>query len=127
MSPRTDVTPSPDPIPTNPPLTTASLKIKRARIGSGSRSLVRISGQLISQDAQPLGTVGVRLMVSGEKVASAVTAKDGSFQFFVRMDLPKGKHVYVYVETEGSEVFSNFLWMSRTVSARQSRGHRSSR
>jgi len=57
----------------------------------------------------------VRLMVAGELVGKSVTSSSGKFEFFVKMDIPRGKKVYVYVETEGGEVYSNFIWLGRTA------------
>ncbi len=115
MAPRPDVTPGADPnYPIEPPLSAATMTLKRARIGSRNDPIVKLSGSLMSQANSPIRSVGVRLLVAGEKVGSAVTASDGTFEFFVRMVLPRGRKVYVYVETEGGEVFSNFLWLSGT-------------
>lgn len=127
MAPRPDATPGPDPVPTEAPPTAGSITIRKDRIGGASQPIVRISGKLLSGASQPMPTVGVRLMVSGEKVADGVTAADGSFEFYIRLNLPKGRQVYVYVETEGGEVFSNFLWMSSTAGRTNSSGRRGSR
>jgi hypothetical protein len=115
MTPRSDVTPDANPnYPTEPPLSAASLTIKRARVGERSDPILRLSGSLVSQVGSPIASVGVNLMVAGEKVGNAVTAADGSFDFFVRLVLPRGQKVYVYVETEGGEIYSNFLWVAGT-------------
>lgn len=127
MLPRADETPGPGPDPTAAPPTTASIEIRRDRVGDPRNPVVRISGRALSSSSQPLAGVGIRLMVSGEKVGSAVTSEDGSFKFYIRLDLPKGRQVYVYAETEGGEVFSNFLWMSKTRPITQSRSQRSAR
>jgi hypothetical protein len=114
MAPRPDDTGgSPFP-PIQPPIASASLTIRRDRVGDPSAPIVRLSGSLIAQDGSPLGNVGIRLMASGEPVGTTVTSEQGTFRFFVKMDLPKKTKVYVYVETEGGEVFSNFLWLGRT-------------
>jgi hypothetical protein len=128
MLPRPDETPGPAPDPTAfPPSSTASIEIRRDRVGDPRNPVVRISGRALSTTSQPIAGVGIRLMVSGETVGSAVTSADGAFKFYIRLDLPKGRQVYVYAETEGGEVFSNFLWMSKTRPITQSRSQRSSR
>jgi hypothetical protein len=128
MAPRPDVIPGADPnYPTQPPLSAATLTLKRARVGSRGDPLVKLSGSLISQNNAPIGAVGISLLVAGEKVGSAVTGSDGTFEFFVRMVLPRGRKVYVYVETEGGEVFSNFLWLGRTAAPESNRRSRSGR
>jgi hypothetical protein len=128
MAPRPDVTPGADPnYPTQPPLSAATLTLKRARVGSRGIPIVKLSGSLISQNNAPIGAVGISLLVAGEKVGSAVTGSDGIFEFFVRMVLPRGRKVYVYVETEGGEVFSNFLWLGRTAASESNRRNRSRR
>jgi hypothetical protein len=115
VAPRPDETPGGAPIPPiEPPLSSASLSIRRDRVGDPRDPVVRLSGTLVAQNGTPLGNVGVRLMVSGEPVGTTVTSDEGAFKFFVKMDLPKRTKVYVYVETEGGEVFSNFLWVGRT-------------
>jgi hypothetical protein len=128
MAPRPDVTPGLDPnYPTDPPLSAATLTLKRARVGSRSDPIVKLSGSLTSQINSPIGSVGISLLVAGEKVGSAVTASDGTFEFFVRMVLPRGRKVYVYVETEGGEVFSNFLWLGGTSNLESHRARQSRR
>jgi hypothetical protein len=130
VAPRPDVTPGPGPfIPDEPPLEMASLTIRRDRVGDPRDPLVRISGSLISANGNPLAAIGVRLLVSGDEVGQAVTSDDGSFKFFVRMDLPKGRKVYLNVETAGGEVYSNYLWLGRTrpISPNSSRTPRRSR
>lgn len=131
MTPRSDVTPGSDPkYPTEPPLSAAKLTLQRSRVGSREDPIIKLSGSLMSQINAPIGAVGISLLVAGEKVGSAVTASDGTFDFFVRMLLPRGRKTYVYVETEGGEVFSNFLWLGRTAvsdTKRSSRARRSGR
>jgi hypothetical protein len=128
MAPRPDIVPGADPnYPTQPPLSAASLTLKRARVGDRNDPIIRLSGSLISQTGTPIGAVGISLLVAGEKVGNAVTAADGSFEFFVRMVLPRGRKVYVYVETEGGEVFSNFLWLGRTAIPEPPRSRRERR
>jgi len=128
MAPRPDITPGADPnYPFQPPLSAASLTLKRARVGDRNDPIIKLSGALLSQAGSPIGAVGVSLLVAGEKVGSAVTAADGTFDFFVRMKLPRGQKVYVYVETEGGEVFSNFLWLGRTVNSQPPRSRRDRR
>lgn len=125
MAPRPDETPGADPYPTPiPPSSAAAIEIRRDRVGDPRSPVVRITGKVRTLASQPIGGVGIKLMVSGENVAKAVTAEDGSFKFFIRLDLPKGRQVYVYAETEGGEVFSNFLWMSKTRPITQSRTRR---
>ena len=128
MSPRTDVTPGEVPnIQLPPALSSATLSIKRSRAGDRYDPLVRLSGSLISQSGSPISSVGINLLVSDEKVGKAVSDSSGNFEFFVRMQIPKGKKVYVYVETEGGEIFSNFIWLSRTVAAPRGRSRSSRR
>lgn len=128
MAPRPDVVPGADPnYPTQPPLSSASLTLRRARVGDRNDPIIRLSGSLLSQTGSPIGAVGVRLLVAGEKVGSTVTTADGSFEFFVRMVLPRGRKVYVYVETEGGEIFSNFLWLGRTTTSEPPRSRRERR
>jgi hypothetical protein len=125
MAPRPDETPGPDPFPTPiPPSSAATIEIRRDRVGDPRNPVVRITGKVLTLASQPVGGVGIKLMVSGENIANAVTSEDGSFKFFIRLDLPKGRQVYVYAETEGGEVFSNFLWMSKTRPITQSRTRR---
>lgn len=127
MSPRTDGNPGDLPnIQLPPALSSATLSIKRSRAGDRYDPLVRLSGSLIAQTGSPISSVGVNLLVSDEKVGKAVTDSSGNFEFFLRMQIPNGKKVYVYVETEGGEIFSNFIWLSRTVGAQRvrSRGSR---
>jgi hypothetical protein len=128
MVPRADVTPGPDvKIPTEPPLSSATITIRRDRVGDPRNPVVMVSGTIISGAGKPLSALGIRLMVSGEKVGSAVTTEQGTFKFFIRLDLPRDRQVYVYAETEGGEVFSNFLWMSKTRPLSSSRSGRSGR
>jgi hypothetical protein len=128
MAPRADETPGVPPIPPiKPPLSSATLSIRRDRVGDPSAPVVRLSGALIAQDGTPLENVGIRLMVSGEPVGTTLTTEQGVFRFFVRMDLPKRTKVYVYVETEGGEVFSNFLWLGRTQPISRSDSRRTTR
>jgi hypothetical protein len=125
MAPRPDIVPGADPnYPTQPPLSSASLTIKRARVGDRNDPIIRLSGSLLSQTGSPISAVGISLLVAGEKVGNTVTTADGSFEFFVRMVLPRGRKVYVYVETEGGEVFSNFLWLGRTATPEPPRSRR---
>jgi len=128
MTPRSDVTPGADPnYPTEPPLSAATLTLKRARVGSRDDPIIKLSGSLVSQNKAPIGSVGISLLVAGEKVGSAGTSSNGTFDFFVRMVLPRGRKVYVYVETEGGEVFSNFLWLGRTSAPDSRRSSRARR
>lgn len=127
MAPRSDGAPGPDvQIPSEPPLSSASVTIRKDRVGDPSNPVVRISGTILSSAGQPMSSVAIRLMVSGEKVGSTVTSEEGAFKFFIRLDLPRNKQVYVYAETEGGEVFSNFLWMARTRPVSGSSGTRRS-
>jgi len=122
MSPRADGTPGGGPnIQLPPALSSATLSIKRSRAGDRYDPLVRLSGSLISQSGSPISSVGINLLVSDEKVGKAVSDSAGNFEFFVRMQIPKDKRVYVYVETEGGEIFSNFIWLSRTVGDQRGR------
>jgi len=128
MVPRSDVTPGPDvQIPTEPPLSSATITIRRDRVGDPRNPVVMISGTIVSGTGKPLSALGIRLMVSGEKVGNAVTTDEGTFKFFIRLDLPRDRQVYVYAETEGGEVFSNFLWMTKTRPLSPSKSRRSSR
>jgi|GEM_PF-1111452 len=117
MAPRPDETPgaAPQPTPNDTDINSASLTLRKARAGSSSRPLVRLSGKLVSASGNPIASVGIRLLAAGEQVARTATSASGGFDFYVRMDLPRGKKVYVYVETEGGEIYSNFLWLGRTV------------
>jgi hypothetical protein len=118
MTPRNDTTPpgvDPDSNPSGPDILSASLKLRKSRAGTARQPLVKLSGRLLSSSSEPISAVGVRLMVAGELVGKAVTSASGRFDFFVKMDIPRGKKVYVYVETEGGEVYSNFIWLGRTV------------
>ncbi len=118
MTPRVDSNPpsSPTPYPNDPGISSASLKLRKSRAGTQQRPLVRLSGKLVSSIQEPISAVGVRLMVAGELVGKSVTSSSGQFEFFVKMEIPRRKRVYVYVETEGGEVFSNFIWLGRTSS-----------
>jgi hypothetical protein len=114
--PRTDVTPGPGPfIPDEPPLEMANLSIRRDRVGDPRDPVVRISGTLTAANGKLLSAVGVRLLVSGDEVGQTVTSETGTFKFFVRMQLPRGRKVYLNVETLGGEVYSNYLWLGRTL------------
>lgn len=117
MAPRPDETPgvNPQPTPNDTDISTASLTLKKAKAGSSRQPVVRLSGKLLSASSNPITSVGIRLLVAGEEVARTVTSATGAFEFYVKMDLPKGKKVYVYVETEGGEIYSNFLWLGRTA------------
>jgi hypothetical protein len=118
MTPRNDTTPpglDPNSNPSGPDIYSASLKLRKSRAGTSRQPLVKLSGKLLSSSSEPISAVGVRLMVAGELVGKTVTSASGRFDFFVRMDIPRGKKVYVYVETEGGEVYSNFIWLGRTV------------
>jgi hypothetical protein len=114
LEPRPESPNQPLPPAPTPTIDTASLSLKRSRVGRPSDPVVRLSGDLILSSGSGLGGVGIKLMVAGEEAGRAVTDANGSFEFFVKFDLPRGRKVYVYVETEGGEVFSNFLWMART-------------
>lgn len=121
MVPRSGEEPGSVPnFPEQPSLSSAKLSLKRSRVGDRNDPIIRLSGALISQWGTAISTVGVRLLVDGENIGQAVTAADGSFEFFVRLMLPRGRRVYVYVETEGGEVFSNFLWLGRTSDPQRS-------
>jgi hypothetical protein len=117
MTPRVDSNPPSSPTPSagDPGISSATLKLRRSRSGTQQHPLVRLSGKLESATSQPISSVGVRLMVAGELVGKSVTSSSGKFEFFVKMDIPRGKKVYVYVETEGGEVYSNFIWLGRTA------------
>lgn len=115
MAPRPDVVPGGPNIPNDPPLSSATLTLRRTRVGDRNDPVVRLSGALVSQTGAPIGSVGINLMVASEVVGKAVTRADGTFRFFVRMVLPRGQKTYVNVETEGGEVFSNYLWLGQTV------------
>jgi hypothetical protein len=117
--PRPDVPNAPLPPAPTPTIDSATLTLRRMRVGRDDDPVVRLSGSLVSSLGTGMGAVGIKLMVSGEEAGRSVTAGDGSFEFFVKFDLPRGRRVYVYVETEGGEVFSNFLWMSRTAPRNQ--------
>lgn len=128
MAPRPDVIPEINPnFPNDPPLSAAVLTLKRGRAGDRNDPLVRLSGSLVSQSGAPIRSVGVNLMASGEKVGSAVTRVDGTFEFYVRLVLPKRQKVYLYVETEGGEAFSNFIWLGRTSASEPPRSRRARR
>lgn len=121
MAPRPNETPGPDPVAPGPDgagIHSATLKLKKSRIAGDRGSVVRLAGKLLASSSTPLSGVGVRLMVGGEEVGKSVTSSEGLFEFFVRIQLPKGRKVYVYVETEGGEIFSNFLWLGPTESTR---------
>jgi hypothetical protein len=125
MVPRSGEEPGSIPnFPEQPSLSSAKISLKRNRVGERNDPIVRLSGSLVSQWGTAIPTVGVRLLVGGENIGQAVTASDGSFEFFVRLMLPRGKRVFVYVETEGGEVFSNFLWLGRTADSQRSRAGR---
>jgi hypothetical protein len=128
MVPRSGEEPGSVPnFPEQPSLSSAKLSLKRTRVGERNDPIIKLSGSLLSQWGTAIPTVGVRLLVGGENIGQAVTAADGSFEFFVRLMLPRGRRVYVYVETEGGEVFSNFLWLGRTTDPQRSGGRGNNR
>jgi hypothetical protein len=123
MAPRTNITPGEVPnIPLPPALSSATLNLKRSRVGDKYDPVVKLSGSLVAQSGTPISSVGINLLVSDENVGKAVTDSDGNFEFFVKMQLPRGHKVYAYVETEGGEISSNYIWLSRTIPAQLSRG-----
>ena len=123
IAPRTDITPGEVPnIPLPPALSSATLNLKRSRVGDKYDPVVKLSGSLVAQSGNPISSVGINLLVSDENVGKAVTDSDGNFEFFVKMQLPRGQKVYVYVETEGGEISSNYIWLGRTIPAPRSRG-----
>jgi hypothetical protein len=38
----------------------------------------------------------------------------GEFSFFLRLNLPEDREIYLYSETVGGESFSNFIWLGST-------------
>lgn len=127
MAPRPDVPSTFTPSPDDRSLSGATIKIRKSRAGSSREPLVRFTGRLVSVYGNPISTTGVRLLAAGELVAKAVTDADGRFQFLTKFQLPRGRQVYVYAETDGGEVFSNVIWVggstqSQARSRARSRG-----
>jgi len=130
MAPRPDEVPGerpPYPGPDGSDISTATLTARKTRVAGPQGTLVRVSGRLQSVLGEPIPGVGIKLMIAGDEAGKAVTSRQGVYKFFLRMDIPRGKKVYVNVETEGGEVFSNFLWLGRTESRNASRARRSHR
>ncbi len=120
MSPRPDVPPTLTPSPDDRSLSGATIKIRRSRAGSSREPLVRFSGHLVSAFGNPISATGVRLFAAGEVVGKSVTDADGRFQFLTKFQLPRGRQVYVYAETEGGEIFSNVIWVGSAAQSRTS-------
>lgn len=113
-----EVLPTP-PQPEQPELAGATLTVRRNRVRGARKPMVRISGQLQNSDGLGIGGVTVRLFVAGEEVAQGETSPNGQVKFFVRLLVPPGDKVYVYLETANGELFSNFIWMSQTGKSRR--------
>ena len=126
--PRPDITPGvPTPMPPeHPDLSTAKLTITKNRVGYANAPVVRMLGQLVSNTGVPISAVGIRLFAAGEPVGDAVSDEQGNFKFFVRLTLPKDKKIYMYAETIGGEIYSNFLWLGKTSPKLKSSGRRRS-
>jgi Metallo-peptidase family M12 len=126
--PRPDITPGvPTPTPPeHPDLNTAKLTITKSRVGDANAPVVRMLGQLVSNTGVPISAVGIRLFAAGEPVGDAVSDEQGNFKFFVRLTLPKDKKIYMYAETLGGEIYSNFLWLGKTSPKLKSSGRRRS-
>jgi len=114
--PRPDITPGfPTPTPPGgPDLNTAIIRIKKARVGSSASPVVRLSGRVVSAETAPLPNVTIRLFAAGEVVGDATTDEKGEFKFFLRLELPKDRQIYLWVETLQGEVYSNFVWLGST-------------
>ncbi len=113
-----EVAPTPNQ-PEQPDLLGATLTVRRNRVRSARQPMVRLFGHLQNSNAVGIGGVTVRLLVAGEEVAQAETSPNGQVKFFVRLLVPPGEKVYVYLETADGELFSNFIWMSHTAKARR--------
>jgi hypothetical protein len=126
LAPRTEQPPVLDPntpfIPTPAPAPiTLTLRETRAKnLGQGT---IKLSGSLTTPTQTPIGAVGVRLFVEGQEIGRAVTKANGRFVFYVRLLLPEGKKVSVVVRTEGSNVASNELQLSRSSSTRSAKAY----
>jgi hypothetical protein len=122
LAPRPDQTPTVNPItPAEPTPAATILTLKRERVKTSREGVIKLSGSLTSSWLEPIGSVGIRLMVEDQEIGRAVTQANGRFVFFVRLALPKGKKVSVSVKTEGGDLASNELELSRTVPSRSTR------
>jgi hypothetical protein len=107
--------------PNEPTPAPATLTLKRERVKTSDEGVIKLSGSLTSSWLEPIGSVGIRLMVEDQEIGRAVTKANGRFVFFVRLALPQGKRVSVVVKTEGGDLISNELQLSRTISTRSIR------
>lgn len=116
VAPRPDITPAyPTPQPPEAPdLNYAIIKIKRARVGDRHRPVVRISGTIVSPAGVPIPKVKMKLLAAGQEVGVAPSNAKGEFSFFLRLNLPEDREIYLYSETVGGESFSNFIWLGST-------------
>lgn len=118
MAPRPDVPATFTPSPDDRSLSGATITIRKSRAGNSRERLVRFSGRLVSAYGNPISATGIRLFAAGEPVGKAVTDGDGRFQFLTKFQLPQGRQVYVYAETEWGEIFSNVLWVAGSNQSR---------
>ncbi len=119
--------PSPSPSPTAvpepqspqvPDLANASLTIRARAAAVNGTPLVRISGNLRSSSAAPLSNQAVYLVAKGEPVGAAVTDSSGAYQFFVRVTLRRGRFLGLFAQTEGGELRSRTIRVSRALTLR---------
>lgn len=113
-----EVSPVPEQ-PEQPDLAGATLTVRRTRVRSARQPMIRLFGHLKNSDGVGIEGATVRLFVAGEEVAQGETSANGQVKFFVRLLVPRGDKVYVYLETANGELFSNFIWMSHTAKARR--------
>jgi len=117
VAPRPDLTPgypTPTPPPDGPDLNTVIIRIKKTRVGDPRDPVVRVSGRVLSAAGAPLPGVSIRLYAAGETVDDIVSDSAGSFRYFVRLSLPQKRQIYLWAETMGGEVYSNFIWLGKT-------------
>jgi hypothetical protein len=118
LVPLPEHTPAADPnVPQITSNTPTTISLNRKRVAYANRSAIRLSGKLLSSSENPLGSVGVLLIVQGKEVGRAVTDRNGRFKFFVRIQTPRGRHVSVSVRTEGHKISSRELVFRGSIAA----------
>jgi len=114
MNPRDDTPGSPTPAPTPEiPNDTSPAFISLTRRSAGGRysSVTRLAGRVTSAAGGVVGAVRLNLMARGVTVGSVVTDDQGRYEFLVNFSLPRGKMIYVYVETADESISSRFMWI----------------
>jgi hypothetical protein len=105
--------------PANRDISDGTLSINSRVTGTSANPLVRIAGRLRAADRSRIPNVTVYLMSGGEPLAAIATNSEGVYQFFVRVSIRSDRKLPVYVQSEGAELRTRTLYLSRTSAARK--------